>query len=75
MTPEICTHCGQPIGIKEELEKARRFENDESRRRQELHNALVKIATTRTVFDMKRIAETALIRDEEVFDEPKPRIA
>ena len=69
MTPEICTHCGQPMGMKEELEKARRFENDESRRRQELHNALVKIATTRTVFDMKRIAETALIRDEEIPDE------
>jgi hypothetical protein len=55
--------------MKEELEKARRFENDESRRRQELHNALIKIATARTVFDMRRIAEMALIRDEEIPDE------
>ena len=56
--------CGQPMGIKEELEKAKRFENDESRRRQELHNALVRVATSLDYFDAVKIAKTALEGDQ-----------
>lgn len=63
MTPEICTHCGQPMGMAEELEMAKRFELDESRRRQELHNALVRVVGATTIFDMRRIAEKAIIND------------
>ena len=63
MTPEICTHCGQPIGMAEELERARQFENSESRRRQELYNALVRVATSLNYFDAVRIAKTAIDKE------------
>ena len=64
MTPEICTHCGQPMGMAEELERTKQFENDESRRRQELYSALVRIATSLNYFDAVKIAKTALDKNE-----------
>lgn len=57
--------CRQCHGAKSEREeKARGFEKDESRRRQKMHAALVRVASSLNYFYAVRIAKNALEEDK-----------
>ena len=53
ITPEICTHCGQAIGID-------RTYIDLWQKYIELKNALVRCNTSMNIFDVKKISGNAL---------------
>lgn len=63
-TSEIARLQSELEQMRRELDEARGFEKDESRRRQKMHAALVRVASSLNYFYAVRIAKNALEEDK-----------